>query len=115
MLFASDSGRIQPAQQRARSMRSMYQHDNANSRMTAMRNRNLLGFRRWADSCLTLRTEFADFLPRVLWQNESEMPALRVGYQEVAKDLDARDRFEFLGINKKGIERERVGFAEQLH
>jgi len=36
------------------------------------------------------------------------MPALGVGYEEVTKHLDARDRFEFFGINKKRIERERV-------
>ena len=40
------------------------------------------------------------------------MPALGVGYEEVTKHLDARDRFELLGINKKRIERERVRLTE---
>ena len=42
----------------------------------------------------------------------SEAPALRLGDQEVAEHLDARDRLEFFRIDKIGIERERVGFAE---
>jgi hypothetical protein len=43
MLQAGDSGRIYPAQQRASSMRSVRQCDNANRRMSAMRNRKSLG------------------------------------------------------------------------
>ena len=43
---------------------------------------------------------------------KSEMPALGVGYEEVTEHLDARDRFEFLGINKERIERERVRLTE---
>jgi len=39
MLLAGDSGRIYPAQQRTLSMRSVQQCDNANHRMSAMRNR----------------------------------------------------------------------------
>ena len=50
-----------------------------------------------------------------LWPNESEMPALRIGDQEVSEDLDARDRLEFFWINKIGVKRERVGLAKQLH
>jgi hypothetical protein len=38
MLPTGDSGRIHPAQQRARSMRSRHQHDNVDGRITAMRN-----------------------------------------------------------------------------
>ena len=44
-----------------------------------------------------------------------EMPALRVGDQEIAEDLDTRHRFEFFRIDEVGVERERVGVAEQLH
>ena len=40
------------------------------------------------------------------------MPALRVGYEEVTKHLDARDRFELLRVDKKRIERERVRLTE---
>ena len=45
-------------------------------------------------------------------QFESEMPPLGVGDEEIAEHLDARDRFEFFGINKIGIECERVRFTE---
>lgn len=44
-----------------------------------------------------------------------KMPALRVGNQKVAKYLNARDRLEFLRIDEIGVERERIGFAEQLY
>src|SRR5262245_18232232 len=43
MLHAGDSGRIYPAQQRALSMRSVRQCDNADRRMSAIRNRKSLG------------------------------------------------------------------------
>ena len=43
------------------------------------------------------------------------MPALRVGDEEVAENLDARDRLEFLGIDEISIHRERVRLAEKLH
>src|SRR5262249_38600745 len=44
----------------------------------------------------------------------SEMPALRFCDQKVAEHLNARDRLQFLRINEKRIERDAVGFAEQL-
>ena len=43
------------------------------------------------------------------------MPTLRFRDQEIAKYLDASDRLQFLGINEIGVERDGVGFAEQLH
>ena len=53
--------------------------------------------------------QIADFC---LWPNESEMPALGVGDEEVTEHLDARDRLEFFRINKIRIERERVRLTE---
>src|SRR5262245_7096007 len=47
--------------------------------------------------------------------NESEVPALCVRDQEVAEYLYARDRLEFFRIDKIRVERERIGFAEQLN
>src|SRR5262249_11647615 len=70
------------------SMRSAFLCGNAERRMTAMRNRNPV---------------------------ESEMPPLGVGDEEVTEHLDARNRFEFFGVNKIGIECERVGLTEQLY
>jgi hypothetical protein len=43
------------------------------------------------------------------------MPALGVGDQEIAENLDARHRLEFFRVDEKGIERERVLLAEKLH
>src|SRR5579885_2025574 len=45
----------------------------------------------------------------------SEVPALRVGDQEVAKHLDTGDRLQLLRIYEVCVERERLGLAEQLH
>src|SRR5262249_5436409 len=45
----------------------------------------------------------------------SEVPALRVGDEEISENLNTCDRLEFFRINKISIERERVGFAEQLN
>ena len=45
----------------------------------------------------------------------SEIPALRFRDQEIAKHLDARNRFQLFRINEIGVERDGVGFAEQLH
>ena len=44
-----------------------------------------------------------------------EIPALRVGNEKVAEYLDTRHCLEFFRIDEKGIERECVGLAEQLH
>ena len=43
------------------------------------------------------------------------MPALRIGDEEIAEDLDARHRFELFRIDEESIERERFVVAEQLH
>ena len=85
MLPTGNSGRISIRRQRDWSMRSRSGSGNAGHRMTAMRNRS---------------------------SRQSEMPALRVGYEEVTKHLDARDRFELFGINKKRIEGECVRLTE---
>src|SRR3954466_5966181 len=45
----------------------------------------------------------------------SEMPALRFRHQEVTESLHASDRLQFFRIDEIGIERDRVGFPEQLH
>jgi hypothetical protein len=42
----------------------------------------------------------------------SEIPALRVGDEEIAKSLHARDRFKLFRIDKVGIERHSLGLAE---
>src|SRR4029077_10552727 len=44
----------------------------------------------------------------------SEIPALRIGNQKIAKDLHARDRFELFGINKRAVERDLVALPKQL-
>src|SRR5262245_55667277 len=44
-----------------------------------------------------------------------EMPALRFGHQEVAKDLHACDRLEFLGIDEIGVKRRSIVLAKELH
>src|SRR3974377_523284 len=43
------------------------------------------------------------------------MPALRVRDQEIAEDLDARDRLQLFRIDEVGIEREGIDVAKQLH
>src|SRR5271168_947275 len=45
----------------------------------------------------------------------SEIPALRVGDQKIAKRLNARNGFQLFGIDEIGIERDGVALAEQLH
>src|SRR5262249_9208262 len=45
----------------------------------------------------------------------SEVPALGVRDQEISENLNTCDRLEFFRINKISVERERVGFAEQLN
>src|SRR5215216_3717533 len=72
---------------------------NTTSRMPAMRPPQKMGEFAW------------------LWRkgNDSVMPALRLGDQEVAEHLDARERLQFLRINEIGIHRDGVGGSEQLH
>ena len=41
-----------------------------------------------------------------------KIPPLRIGDQEIAERLNPRDRFELFRINKVGIDRDRVRFAE---
>src|SRR6476660_9746650 len=50
-----------------------------------------------------------------IWQSGSKMPALRLRHQEIAKHLHPRNRLQFLGVYKKSIERDGIGFSEQLH
>jgi len=93
MLQAGDSGRKHPALQRGRNMRPRFDASNTVGRMTAMPNRN----------------------PNYFSLLHSEMPALRVGDEEIAEYLNTRDRFELFRINKVSVECERVGFAEKLY
>ncbi len=58
------------------------------------------------------RGSIAEIWNLILRARTLEVPALRIGDKEIAEYLDARDRFEFFRIDKIGIERERVGFAE---
>src|SRR4026209_1737074 len=78
---------------------------NIDGRMPAMRNRKLtarcIG---WVSPAET----------RVV-EEKLKKPALCAGDEEVAENLDTRDRFEFLGIDEIGVHRERVGLAEKLH
>src|SRR5580700_503485 len=43
------------------------------------------------------------------------IPALRVGDEEIAEGLHARDGLELFGVNEIGVERDRFGFAEKLY
>ena len=43
------------------------------------------------------------------------IPPLRLAHQEIAECLHARDRLELFGIDEVRVERDRLGFAEQLH
>src|SRR5512139_2068474 len=89
-------------------MRSRALSINADGRMTAMRNRN-----RWAADQMAAAIAILS-LAKIAEKKKLKVPALRVRHQKVAENLDARDRLEFLGIDKIGIHRERVGFAEKL-
>ena len=59
-------------------------------------------------------TASADFRQpkHALLKEKLKVPALCVGDEEVAENLDARDRLEFLRIDEIGVHRERVGLAE---
>lgn len=80
---------------------------NAGGRMPAMRNRKSFAVRRDDSS----RSEFRPPKHERLKEN-LKVPALCVGDEEIAENLDARDRFEFLRIDEIGVHRERVGLAE---
>src|ERR1700761_5105862 len=45
----------------------------------------------------------------------SEIPALRVGDQKIAKRLNARNGFQLFRINEIGVERDGIALAEQRH
>ena len=83
-------------------MRSGPDCSNADPGMTAMRYRSSLEQPRCHEFCSRF----------IYHRAKSEVPALCVGHQEVSKNLDARNRLEFFGINKEGIKRERIGFAK---
>src|SRR5579862_4454556 len=87
---------IDPPQQLPKSMRAAGCPSNRASRMSAM------PFRRLKKN---ISAE----------AHSLEIPPLRVGDEEIAEDLNARHRFEFLRIDEERIERERVGVTEQLH
>src|SRR5262249_33374876 len=103
-LSAGDSGRIRIRRnsdfQYAPSALSI----NADGRMPAMHSRN---------RCVTT-TAISPGEKEVLNEN-LKVPTLCVGDEEVAENLDACDRFEFLGIDEIGVHRERIRLAEKLH
>jgi hypothetical protein len=91
-------------------MRTVSDCSNANTCMTAMRNnmcnRNMRNRKSLRCAC------HEDFTVADFDQAKSEVPALRIGDKEIAKNLYARNRFKFFRINEIRIERERIGFAE---
>src|ERR1700722_20222761 len=42
-------------------------------------------------------------------------PPLRLADEKITKRLHARDRFQLLRIDEEGVDRDRIGFGEQLH
>ena len=101
---------IHPAKQRTTSMRSVLHSGNVGRRMTAMRNRNSLE----SDDFHNLNRGSRKFY-HTTSVGISEVPALGVRDQEISENLNTCDRLEFFRINKISVERERVGFAEQLN
>src|SRR5580704_18499747 len=72
------------------------------------------------------RMEFSTFFARhdvaMLWRvaplammTALIIPALRVGDEKIAERLHARHGLELFRIDEVGVERDRLGLAEQLH
>ena len=108
MLHADDSGRKHPALQRGPNMLAGSRASNAGGRMSAMSNRKR---RTFANRMSAMRNRG----PGLHFHKFLEVPALRVGHQEVAEHLDTGHCLELFRIDKEGIERQRIGLAEQLH
>lgn len=78
--------------------------DNVGRRMSAMPNRATAKFNQWVATCAT--AAFARVRSRKRDEDrESEVPALRIRDEEIAKHLNARYRFQLFRIDEVGVER----------